>query len=226
MVVVSAKAARRLPKCEPSILRSMEHARRLAACFALGAVLGTLLDGIHLLGDVLSYETQAFGEWAWFVPLEFGLVGLGVGLAIPSIERAVGPQPPPRFGYGRQAAELGLFAAAYGATALWDGDGAPWLLAGLLLLVVVRLWLAPVKGDWAYAVAGAVLGPAGEIVISATGAFDYANPDLAGIPMWLPALWANGGLLIRRLVLPIVLPVGESHEAAEHADVGGAVGAE
>src|SRR3954447_21579267 len=117
----------------------MPPARRLAACFALGAVLGTLLDGIHLLGDVLSYEHEAFGDWAWFVPVEFGLVGVFAGLAVPHIERAVGPSPPPRFGPGRQAAELGLFAALYTATALWDGDGAPWLLSGLAALALVRL---------------------------------------------------------------------------------------
>ena len=80
-----------------------------------------------------------------------------------------------------------------------------WLLVGLTLLVVVRLWLWPVPGDWAYAAIAAVAGPAAEIAISATGAFDYANPDFAGIPMWLPALWANGGLLIRRLLGPVVL---------------------
>ena len=64
------------------------------------------------------------------------------------------------------------------------------------------------------------LGPLAEIAISATGAFDYANPDFAGIPMWLPALWANGGLLIRRLLGPVVLPqpgslaVAQQHEPA------------
>ena len=183
----------------------MPPARRLAACFAIGAVAGTLLDGIHLLGDVLSYESEAFGEWAWFVPLEFGLAGVAAGIAIPAIERAAGPPSSPRFGPGRRAAELLLFAAAYGATALWDGDGAPWVTLALVALVTARLVLAPVTGDWAYALAAAVLGPLGEIAILATGAFEYAHPDFAGIPMWLPALWANGGLLIRRLLVPVVL---------------------
>ncbi len=184
----------------------MPSAVRLAACFAIGAVAGTLLDGLHLLGDVLSYEHEAFGDWAWFVPLEFGLAGLGAGLAIPRIEGAAGPASPPRFSAAQRILELGLFAALYGATALWDGDAAPWLLVGLAGLVIVRLLVAPVPGDWAYAAVAALLGPLGKIAISATGAFDYANPDFAGIPMWLPALWANGGLLIRRMLAPAVLP--------------------
>lgn len=184
----------------------MPSAARLATCFAIGAVAGTLLDGLHLLGDVLSYEDEAFGDWAWFVPLEFGLAGLGAGIVIPWIERAAGPPEVPLFSVARRAFELVLFTALYGATALWDGDGAPWLLAGLAGLALVRLAVASVPGDWAYAAIAAVLGPLGEIAISATGVFDYANPDFAGIPMWLPALWANGGLLIRRMLVPVVLP--------------------
>ena len=187
----------------------MPSVARLAACFAIGAVAGTLLDGLHLLGDVLSYEHDAFGEWAWFVPLEFGLAGMAAGLAIPLIERVAGPDPPPHFSVAGRVQEAILFAALYGATALFDGDGAPWLLAGLTLLLVIRLWFWSVPGDWAYAVIAAVAGPAAEIAISATGAFDYAHPDFAGIPMWLPALWANGGLLIRRLLGPVVLPATE-----------------
>ena len=74
--------------------------------------------------------------------------------------------------------------------------------------------MASVPGDWAYAAIAAVLGPLGEIAISATGAFDYANPDFAGIPMWLPALWANGGLLIRRMLVPVVLPGRGDHRRA------------
>ena len=204
----------------------MPSARALATCFVIGAVVGTALDGIHLLGDVLTYETEAFGEWAWFVPLEFGLAGVAAGIAIPPIERAAGPPAFPRLGLARRVAELLLFAAAYGATALWDGDGAAWVTAGLILLVAVRLSVAPIRGDWVYALAAAVLGPLGEIAILGTGAFEYAHADAAGIPMWLPALWANGGLLIRRLLGPEVLPVPQEHEPAERADVRAAVGAE
>ncbi len=204
----------------------MPSARALATCFAIGAVVGTALDGIHLLGDVLTYETQAFGEWAWFVPIEFGLAGVAAGIAIPAVERAAGPAAFPPLSLARRVAELLLFAGAYGATALWDGDGAQWVTAGLLLLVAVRLAVAPIRGDWVYALSAAVLGPLAEIAILGTGAFDYAHPDVAGIPMWLPALWANGGLLIRRLLAPVVLPIPEKHEPAEHADVRAAVGAE
>ena len=176
-----------------------------ARCFLLGAVLGTLLDGIHVYGDVLEYPHPDFGRWAWFVPVEFGLVGAAVGLLMPSIERVVAAGATPRWSLARRAAELLLFAGLYVATALIEPGGAALLAIALAVLAVVRVLTSGVRGDWAYALAAAVLGPAGEAIISGVGAFDYADPDFAGIPVWLPALWANAGLLIRRLLGPMVI---------------------
>jgi len=182
----------------------MPAAARLATCFFLGALLGTLLDGIHLYGDVESYRDPGFGRWAWFVPLEFGAAALVAGALIPRLEQAAGPAESPRWSPLTRLAELGLLVAAYLSTVLLAD--VPGLVTALLLaLLAARLALWPVRGDWAYALAGGLAGPAAEILIAATGAFDYADPDLAGIPLWLPALWANGGLFIRRLLLPVVL---------------------
>ena len=172
---------------------------RPAACFALGAVVGTALDGIHVYGDVLSYSSPDFGRWAWFVPIEFGLVAVLGYFVVLAIERGSRPVTA-----ARAAGELVLFACLYGATALLDGDGAPFLAAGLGLLALARLALGD-GGDLPYVVIAAIAGPLGEALISATDAFSYANPDLIGIPCWLPALWANGGFLIRR-VLKLLAP--------------------
>jgi hypothetical protein len=180
--------------------------RRLAFCFVLGACLGTLLDGIHAYGDVLSYPNPTFGRWAWFVPLEFGLVGVAAGLAVPWLERLAGAASAPGWTAGRRALELLLFAALYASTTLVDGLGAILLALALAGLAAVRLVRREVPGDLIYVLVAAVLGPSAEAVISALGAFDYQDPDFAGIPAWLPSLWANGGLLIRRLIRPIVLP--------------------
>jgi len=182
----------------------MPSASRLAVCFCLGALLGTVLDGIHLYGDVESYPGPDFGRWAWFVPLEFGVAGALAGALIPRLERAAGPAAPPHWTPLTRLAELGLLMTAYLSTVLLAD--VPGLVTALLLaLLAARLVLWPERGDWAYALAGGLAGPAAEILIAATGAFDYADPGLAGIPLWLPALWANGGLFIRRLLLPVVL---------------------
>jgi hypothetical protein len=181
----------------------MDRVRRLGACFVLGAALGTLLDGIHVYGDVLSYPDPAFGRWAWFVPLEFGLLGAIAGLATPVIERLAG-EPRPGWTMARRALELALFAGLYLATAVVPAEAAVALAAALLALAVARIWLWGMPGDSLYVVLAAIAGPAVEAALSASGAFEYRHPDFAGIPLWLPGLWANGGLLIRRAVLPIV----------------------
>ena len=182
----------------------MPAAARLAICFCLGALVGTLLDGIHVYGDVLSYPDPALGRWAWFVPLEFGAAGALAGALIPSLEARFGPRETPRWTPAMRLAELGLLVTAYLATVLLD-DAPAAVALGLLVLLAARLALWGVRGDWVYAAVAAVAGPLAEAVISAAGAFDYSEPDLAGIPLWLPLLWANGGLFIRRLLAPVVL---------------------
>jgi hypothetical protein len=177
-------------------------ARRLAFCFFLGACLGTLLDGIHAYGDVLSYPNPAFGRWAWFVPVEFGLVGAGAGLAVPWLERLAKAPPTLTWSLAQRLVELLLFTTLYVLTAVVEE--AVLLAVAFATLALVRIARREAPGDWIYALIAAVLGPAVEAVLAALGAFDYANPDFAGIPIWLPTLWANGGLLIRRLILPIV----------------------
>ena len=182
----------------------MPSAARLATCFCLGALLGTLLDGIHLYGEVESYPDPSFGRWAWFVPLEFGAAGALAGALIPVLERHVGPPDPPRWSPAARIAELCLLVVAYTSTVVLDE--APVLVtAGLLALLAIRLTVRRVPGDWLYALLGAVAGPLVEATLAAADAFDYADPDFAGIPLWLPALWANGGLFIRRMFGPIVL---------------------
>jgi hypothetical protein len=190
----------------------MNRIRRLGSCFVLGAVVGTLLDGIHVYGDVLSYPHPAFGRWAWFVPLEFGLLGVIAGVATPVLERLAG-QPRPSWTVTRRALELCLFAGLYLATAVVPAEAAVALAVALLALAAVRIKFWSVPGDSLYVVLAAIAGPAVEAALSAAGAFEYHHPDIAGIPWWLPGLWANGGLLIRRAVLPIVDPSARSAKA-------------
>jgi hypothetical protein len=177
---------------------------RLAACFVLGAILGTSLDAIHVHGDVLVYHGATVADIGWWVPLQFGVIGLGVGLAIGLIERGAGVEEPPSWGVDRTVGELVLFAALYWSTSLVGAGDAAWLAAGLFALAGLRLALAPTPGDWVYVVLAAVLGPLGEALVSATGIFEYHDDPLLGVPYWLPALWANGGFLMRRLFLPVV----------------------
>jgi uncharacterized protein DUF2878 len=197
--------------------------RRLAGAFLLGATLGTALDAIHVYGDVETYPTEVLGRLGWFVPLEFGLAGVAVAISIPVLERAFGERPPRAWTSWERFRELPLLAGLYVTSVAANGPDAALFAAALLVLLAVRLTFTPARGDWAFALVAAIAGPAVEAAIHAVGAFDYTEPDVLGIPIWLPALWANGGLAIRRLFAPFApggLAVPEPHEPAERAHVG------
>jgi hypothetical protein len=151
------------------------------------------------------------------VPLEFGLAGVASALAIPVLERALGVGHPHWSGWER-VREVPLLAGLYVTSVAANGPSALLFTAALLVLLAVRLRFAAAPGDWAFALVAALAGPATEAAIHALGAFDYTEPDVLGLPVWLPALWANGGLAIRRLFGPLSVP--QAHETAERANVG------
>ena len=191
---------------------------RLARCFLLGAVLGTLLDGIHAYGDVLVYPDPAFGRWAWFVPVAVRpdrrrrrpADAAARTRRWRQAQRRTGRWPSAA-GRGRCCSPRLYLSHRAGRAGRRGGAGGRARRAGR----GQAAHLTRAAGDWVYVLAAAVLGPAGEAIISALGAFDYIEPDFAGIPLWLPALWANAGFLIRRLIGPIALSPIASDRTAE-----------
>jgi hypothetical protein len=177
-------------------------------------VLGTALDAIHVYGDVETYGNEVIGRLGWFVPIEFGVAGVASALAVPLLERVAGCGTPPAWSPWERVREVPLLAGLYVVSVGANGAGATTFTVGLLALVAARLAFAPVRGDWAFALVAAIAGPAAEAVIHATGAFDYTEPDFLGIPLWLPALWANGGLAIRRLFGPLAIGLTEPGSGA------------
>jgi hypothetical protein len=190
---------------------------RLLGAFALGATLGTALDAIHAYGDVESYPREVLGRLGWFVPLEFGLAGVASALLVPVLERAVGAGPASWTPWER-IREVPLLAGLYLTSVGANGSDAVAFAVALAVLLAVRLAFVPARGDWAFALVAAVAGPAAEATIHALGAFDYTEPDFLGLPLWLPLLWANGGLAIRRIFGALSVP--QPRQAAERADVG------
>ncbi len=150
-----------------------------------------------------TYSDAVLGRLGWFVPLEFGLAGVVSVLAIPQIERVFRAAPKRDWTAWERGRELPLLAGLYltsvGANGPYNGVFA----VAVLVIVAARLVFVPVRGDWAFALVAAIAGPAAEAAIHALGAFDYTEPDLLGLPVWLPALWAAGGLAIRRLFGPL-----------------------
>lgn len=82
-----------------------------------------------------------------------------------------------------------VFAVLYAVSAFLPASNA--LKTVVLLLGAVALWLYTDR-TWQGVVlttAAAVSGPLAEVVLSRLGVFRHRQPDFAGIPMWLPALY-------------------------------------
>ena len=151
---------------------------------------------------------------AWFVPLEFGFAGVVSALAIPVLERRFGDGAPPEWSSWERWREVPVLAGLYLVSVGANGSEAWVFLGGLIVALAARLVMAGVHGDWAFALVAALAGPAVEASIHSLGAFDYTEPDFLGLPIWLPALWAWGGLAIRRLFGPLG-PIGRSRPMSE-----------
>lgn len=74
------------------------------------------------------------------------------------------------------------------------------ILAGWL--VAVRLW--HVKRDIYLFLSAAALGAAAEIIAVRFGAWQYSNPTLLGVPIWLPLLWGIAVVFIKRVADTLV----------------------
>ncbi|MBI4817647.1 MAG: DUF2878 family protein [Deltaproteobacteria bacterium] len=173
----------------------MWTSKKLAIAFALGGLGGLVLDQIHVRFGVLGYPSSLmFGQPWWVGPnFGFGLLLMLQG----SVSFVRGPATrthPSSFVVGGVC-----FVAAYLATGLFYTQ--PWLLLlGLMLAFIPRLVLEPGRSSRSVRLAHALVlgfsGAAYEGALSSFGIFSYARPDVALVPIWLPALYLHGSPIL------------------------------
>jgi hypothetical protein len=163
---------------------------RVLALFIAGGIGLALCDQIHVQSGVLDYETGGFFGQAWWVPLQFGVAALAIVAGAAPFARAR-PEP------GAAAFLTGTlwFVAAYAASGLFDAH--PYALTVAFVLAwAARVALARQPGSLvAFSLLLAAAGTGAEAILSAAGTFAYANPDLLGVPIWLPGLYLHGAPL-------------------------------
>lgn len=184
----------------------------------LGVVVAVPLDALHVWSGVISYGERIAGPLDWMAVPLFGAAGVMVGLghrhlAVPLAVPLARP-----WTRARRAGALPPTSSA----AAWAGSGAFVLAYGsssfihpapvVALLLYVALWLVTVVRVDArarpalvlFSLGAALVGPAVEASLSATGSFSYPDADLLGVPMWLPGIYLNVGaavhLVDRRLL--------------------------
>mmetsp|Transcript_6156 Transcript_6156/g.18599 ORF Transcript_6156/g.18599 Transcript_6156/m.18599 type:complete len:259 (+) Transcript_6156:84-860(+) len=179
---------------------------RVAAANSIsGALLGPLLDNYHSTFGALQYNHPV--EFAgvtttWWTPLLFALAGFIIGNGVIIVDQTL-PPPDTEISVPKVLITIAAFAGQYYLSGLLYALGLP---NGLILvwmsITATAIWYA-----FDASVAGAILGgltavggPAIELVlINIFGLYSYANPDWAGIPLWILPIYFAGGPAVGNL---------------------------
>jgi hypothetical protein len=167
---------------------------RAAPLFGFGAVVGSALDAFHTHSGTTVYARPWLFQMSVWTPLIFGLAGLSVGLSYPLAERLTGRRPGRRLSWAEVSAGFAVFAGLYAVSGYLPASSAVKLVVLLVGAAWLFAWLARTWLALGMAVLTAVIGPLVEALLVHTGFFTYREPDLLGVAMWLPALYACGSL--------------------------------
>lgn len=169
------------------------RSRVILLLFVLGAVAGTALDAIHVHSGVERYATPFLFGQAWWVPLLFGSAAAAIGCSHALVDPLLHQRrSPPLI---NSIAESGWLLLAYLISA---GTLDTLTKTGLLLLIYLNFWLLAGRGwqNLALSIVVAITGTLIEMILVSAGAFSYLQPDVLGIPYWLPCIYACASLAV------------------------------
>lgn len=168
---------------------------RLFALFVLGAVLSPIGDHIHVATGTTTYFDAGPQIWdsPWWFPV---LVGIGT-VAIAEIRVRLGSLRvgiSPRWAVGGLAAVMTTYALT-GLLCGYPNALGVVLIGGIAL--IVWLVIGDLRGAWC-GVLAAVFGTTVEVIMAATGLFEYnsVSDSLFGVALWLPALYFTFGVAV------------------------------
>jgi hypothetical protein len=170
------------------------HGRAILWLFLLGATLGTALDAFHVYSYVEQYARPAFFGVAWWVPLLFGSAAVAIGYSHPLVDPLIHNLLRPRR-LTTSIVELTWLLLAYLIAASPISSLAK---TALLILIYFNFWLLTGRGwqNLLLSLVTAITGTLVEMTLVAAGAFSYLQPDILGVPYWLPFMYACASLAV------------------------------
>jgi hypothetical protein len=181
--------------------------RPAVGLLAAGAVLGTLLDGVHVATATTRYTHPVALGLAWWVPLMFAGATLAIGTSHRLVDHLLARDVRPSS--TSVAAGLVLVLALWATSGIVKPAGAAlWILAP----ASVAMWVAldrTVVG-LGLAIATAVSGVVVESTLVSLGVFSYVAPDAGRVASWLPWLYVAASVAVgnfaRWLAAPESIP--------------------
>lgn len=172
----------------------LHHGRAILWLFLLGATFGTALDTFHVYSYVEQYTHPVLFGVAWWVPLLFGSAAVAIGYSHPLVDPLIHNLRRPRQ-LKTSIAQLAWLLLAYLITASPISSLAKTIL---LMLIYFNFWLLT-GGGWQnllLSLVTAITGTLVEMTLVAAGAFSYLQPDILGVPYWLPFMYACASLAV------------------------------
>lgn len=151
--------------------------------FFIGAVAGTFLDWLHTHAGIAVYINPTFLDTPWWVPFLFGV---GVVL-IAWTHFKIHPMPPqPK--RVLISSLVALFFACW-TTSRPTVDNVTKVYILLTLYLISWGILDRTRKSIGLAIGTAIIGSLAESLWGAIGIYYYQQPDLLGVPYWLPFLY-------------------------------------
>ena len=169
-------------------------ARSILWLFLLGAFAGTALDSLHVYARVERYAMPLLLGEAWWVPLLFGFATVAIGYSHAAIDPLLGHFRPPQ----RMLASIGELAWLVLAYLISASELDPFAKLGVLIIIFGNFWLLSGRSwqNLLLSLVTAITGTLIEMMLVASGAFMYLHPDMFGVPIWLPLLYACASLAV------------------------------
>ena len=172
--------------------------RAAIVLFLLGAVLGPVLDYLHVVTGAIRYMDPARFV-PWWVPIVYISASLSIGLTHPMADKLLRRRTPAQLTGARVAAGF------VGFCAIWFASGAIPLGSGAVALLLAPAslalwwWLDRTVQGLAMAAGTAAGGVAVEVVLTRAGLFAHTHPDVLGVAFWLPCIYVAASVGIGNL---------------------------
>jgi hypothetical protein len=177
---------------------------RVALLFLFGAITLSFFDGFHTHSHTTSYPAPVVLQMAWWVPLLFGSVVAFGGYGYALLHRALGGSREIPSA-ARLASAFAVFGALYFASGYLP-------VSNVLKLVVLSIGAALLWWFLDRSGVGIVLmlvnglgGALAEMTLVHVGAFAHLQPDILGIPIWLPGLYFAAAPVIGHIARYVLL---------------------
>lgn len=167
---------------------------RVLFFLVLGAIVGTALDALHVWSGASRYSDVPLMpvlNVAWYVPPEFAIAGVTVGLLRPELDEELN-RPRSDLPAWQVAGGMALLAVVWAASGLLGKWGLSNVqITALLLPAGAAGWFVfdRTRQGVIAALLTAAIGVLVESALTWTGTYAYTRPDFLGVPMWLPTLY-------------------------------------